>query len=287
MKKNKFGSWIKKRFNNYKSGFKPFNTKLYYKTLLYDFLVLLIISVSFLSFGFLLNRLSENLLGGSTSALELQNAVIQMSTLQLEEFMQEVKLLVFAFLIGLVLIAVAFFCKYSYSRHSIWNNLTRNKSSQKVFFKWILLTFSLLIISTIYIMIVSLISFLVQNFLLLFYYNEIYFYITQVIAMLVSLFLLILLLNLLFSIKLNFVKEFRVWHSIGKGFGLVKEKFKSLIEVIFYQYFTLLLISLAILLPLRHFFDISNITLRVVQFIILLLFLSWSRIYFYKTVKEK
>lgn len=86
-----------------------------------------------------------------------------------------------------------------------------------------------------------------------------------------------------FLVYFSFAERYKVWESIGKGFGLVKAKWKRLWKLWLLALGTAAVVTL-VLLPVRGLFYGYGLT--VLNLVVSLLFLAWMRVYLFKMVKE-
>lgn len=91
-------------------------------------------------------------------------------------------------------------------------------------------------------------------------------------------------LYIYYSIKYHFSLSHKVWHSIGEGLTHMKKMYKQISVIFIYQLVTLMFVNTIMVWVLSKFFSYSLPVQFITQFILFILFLSWSRYYFYQVV---
>jgi len=268
---------FKKFFSNYLNSFKGIK-KLYLKILLIDFLAILFFVGLTLAANFLMLGMISDL--NIDSAEDINLLLSTYSGEELEQF--SIMLYKFA-AISLFVMSVALIASllvFAYSRKLIWKEL--NKKEHHKYWRWAILSISILIIGFLFLIISALIASLVQQIFSLFNWIQIGAFASSLILLLLTM----LIMNVAFAIKHEFAHVGKVWEAIGKGFALIKTKFKKVLPIIFWQFLTLIVANLVIVSIFRYLLKVNSTVIAIVQLIIFLLFISWARIYFYKTVKE-
>jgi len=265
-------------FNNYLESFK----RVPQKVLMADLFCFGSIIGFLYLMKYLISYFGELLLPIGTSQDELKAFVLNNSMDKVKAIVGKVQL--FSIVFSVILILGIFFLTYLYfnSREKVWSYFLK-KHHKKLFFKFILfliLSFLILFVSfLIYLLIMSLLVLLVST---LTHNNPNYISITRSLTLFVG---YIFFLLLFYEFKHNFFKSTLIWSSIGKSFSNFWRNFKKIIKLMCVLVITLVIINFIVLSIIEKIFSQNSIVYLIFQSIIFILFLSWSRNYFYQTVK--
>ncbi|MBT3450380.1 hypothetical protein HN652_01430 [archaeon] len=256
------------------------------KTFSIDFISILFFSLLATIYGFYLNKISANLLE-TWDLTNLNINIFEKSAEELELFSNDLQFFLIFFLIGLTVIIISGLVIYTYSRYRIWKELSPTKKHKHYFLKWIVMVLSLGLIIISFLLLLSSLIVMIREFLLLFYYSEIYYYVAQLISSFIGLYLMVMFINVMFAIKFSFNQSYKVWDSIGKGFGLIRNNLKKSLKICLFEWLTLILLTVIIFLPLNYFFTLSELVSYLIKLIIFVLILAWYRIVFVKHIVKK
>lgn len=264
--------------------------KKFWQTFLIDFIALAIIFASILMFSNYFQNRALAITGGK-SVEQIQEWALSSPEQALPFFEGLKSLLVFGGILLFVII-IGSFLLYSFSQALIWNALADKKLTSKNYWKWNLLLLALLIPlalgGLLYLLIKVLFDSLL-NFLLTlssaFYlqHTELMEIIQLTLSNFASFFLILMLLLLIFLVYYSFVREYKVWQSIGEGFHLFRLKWNKLWRILLFVAFTVLIITF-ILIPIKKIFP-DAFASTIINLAVALLFLAWMRIYVLENVK--
>lgn len=269
---------MNKHFKNYLTSFKL--KKEYWHTLLIDAAFLGAIVSVFIFFGNLLKEKAYMISQGKTTE-QLQQMLLSMDPELAQAFLSNIKVFVITFALGLIVVLAGGLLFYSLSRKLIWDCLLEKKFDKKTYWKWNLLNLVLIIPAAVYLFAFGLARLILGYGVSLFksqmvldeFYN------------LANLFLLFIFIIFIFLVYYNFVKEYKVWESIGKAFHLIKIKWKRIWPMFLLIMGTAVVLSL-VLWPVGRLFAYQAPVLVGINIAVSLLFLAWIRIYVFGTIKE-
>jgi len=270
---------LKRSFHNYLHSFS--NLYKLKQTFVIDLISMFGLFGLFLLLEFLVTKISEKYMG-KVSAESLQEVLLSGSTTQVETYVNDMYMFLLFFFLSLIIFFVLSYFVYYYSRSLIWNRIIHKKLIFKHKFKWALMVLVFLGLITVIIVPLAVIQLVIQETLTLIFNNP---NVVMVGGGLYGIVALLFIFYLYFSIKYHFTKTNKVWHSIGDAFATLKTNAKKLSTIFIYQFLTILIINLAITYPLTRLLNLP-ILLSILQFLLFIFFLSWSRIYFYQTVKS-
>ncbi len=222
-------------------------------------------------FGSLIIKQTVALTGGRTVD-QIQQLILN-NPEQAQAVVGNIKLFLFTFFGGVILILVSSYLLFSLSRFIIWNKLLNKKFDKKRYWKWNLLQLLLLGLFIVYLPIVF-VSKLLINFLI----EGMPAKINTFLNLTSNLLLMLVFVTFVFLVYYSFTKKYQVWNSVADVFALVKKKWTKL-----WKYF-LLVLGTGLLLNLILMLLQPVLTNIVLNIAIFLLFLSWARAFLVKKV---
>ena len=243
-------------------------------TLSIDVVSTALITALFWGYGSILGAKAYALSGGQ-SVEQLKNSLLTGTLENSQIFLAKIKLFTILFIGGAIAIIIITVLVYSLSRAILWYHLM--DLSFQHYWKWngmaILLGFMLLP----YTLLVFLFRYLVNSLIPI--RSQLLFSIVDGIS--ISIFIYLFLI-LTFAITLSFVEKYRVWEAIGHGFYLLKKNRSKLWKTFLFALLIGLLINIKVSLLQTQI--PSPLIFAIVRIGLFLLFLSWLRIYFVKTI---
>lgn len=285
--KNKIISSMKDFTKRLTDSFKSNSLK---QVLKIDFLSLILIIVLLGSFLLTVNYLTSTISQGMDGD-ELGASMLDASQDELNSLLFKVRALVlFFFILGPIILLILALI-YGYSRHKVVEHLDHHKSklSIKDFFKkkWIWSWLGLIILLTIIFSLIIFIFMVIKYALVLVYV----FFLPQEqllweqIVYVFNFIFGVCILFLIFLIEHSLVKTHKAWKSISEGFSIFFDNFKKTTLAVLSSVIILTLFHFIIIYPVSRF--LGNIWIIILQLIIAVLFLSWSRVYLLEILKEK
>jgi len=259
-----------------KHFFRSFTEKKILHIFLLDASFWAFLALLFSGLGKLLKTQSENLLQGRTPE-EVQQLILT-NVAQTETFLSGLKTFFFTLLGGTFLALLVFLLLISLTQGLIWHFLSAKKF--KNYGKWNLLHLALIVPLMIYLFFFFMFKLglnqllaLLSNQTLMTFFNDLFVF-----------FALLIFAFYLFAIYYSFLKEHKIWHSLGEAFHLLKINFPKLGKVFLLSLATALILGLINVLlaklSLPNLIFWSNLFLS-------LLYLAWLRVYFYQTVHHE
>jgi hypothetical protein len=191
---------------------------------------------------------------------------------QLSQYVMQVKSFLVFSAIGAVLLIIVTFLLISLSRTLLWNKLLNKTLSLRRYGKWMLLHLTLLI---------PLLGFFVFYVVIKLGGAVIFALLTKNVSLfsfiqgLLDLTFFIVSMNYLFLSYMHFTRTHRIWKSIGAPFAMMN---KNILTGMGFQLVTMVVISL-LFLPLKDYFFIYPDRQLYVMGVLLLLYISWLRLY--------
>ncbi len=249
----------------------------FWYTLIVDIAFFAVIAFLFQSFGrFVQQKLSQ--LGGMDPT-EIQNIIMSMNPDQIQGYVNQLKWFVFAFIAGWVVIMLVTVLVSSLSRTIIWNRILDRKFSLKRYWRWnlyILLFAAMLILYFAAFLAVKLgLTFLIS------YFNNAY--LVQLFSQLVNLLGFAILLVFLLLANYSFARKYKVFASLADTFATIRKRWSQLWKAFVFSYLVLVVMGLLIALAQFYLFQSSR-NGAFFSIGLLLLYISWLRLYLFKAV---
>jgi hypothetical protein len=266
---------MNKHIRNYLRSFKVNKAFLY--TLIIDVVAILLILGIVLAFGKVLGDKAFALSDGKT-AEQLKVELLSGTEEQALEFLAKAKSFVFVFFAGTVLTFLLLMMAFSFSRAFLWNKIKRSKLTRKNFWRWNGISLIILFLAGAYFLIFAIFR-IAFNVIFPLVGNTIYF----VFAKAVTLFFQLTFLLFVFLVFYSFVHKYKAWESVSDAFNLIKVHWNRIWRMFLLSLLTILLISL-VLYPLGKAFFYRQNLMTIINVVVLVLFMSWQRIYMLKIV---
>ncbi len=267
-----------KAFHSFIRSFMP--RKELFSTFLVDAFILALIVGAFWSFGSLLTAKAYAISGGK-SVEELKMGLLSGSLEYNQNLLRNIQIFTYTLIGGGILLLVMALFGFSWSRAIVWYEITKQKLTRNNYWRWnalsLILLFIFIILAGFYV-----VFRIVFNLLLFFINNQTAFNIINKVL------LAIFLMAFLFWVFLaghSFAQKYRVWESLGNAFHLIKLHWSNLWKAYLFSLGTLLIITVILYLLnwlLRFYPTVYNI----INIVVLLLFLSWMRLYVIEMVDE-
>ena len=246
-------------------------------TFLIGGIILLLLFLVVAGFGQLLTAKAYALSGGK-SPEQLKVDLLNNSIEKNQAFIDSIKSLIYIFVGGVILVALVLLFLYSAIPFFIWNYLLTQSYSLRRYWRWNAFNLVMAIILLIYI---------VFSILLVFITNVLFPSGTGLPRLIFSSVLswIYLLLFFIFytAAAYTFAQKYKVWESIGNAFSLLKEKRSAVGKMSILVMGTILLLYLVLFLTSKILVP-QTIALVTINLALLLLFLSWFRIYLLKVI---
>lgn len=265
-------------YKNYINSFKTLSRS----NLISDLISLPLIFGIFFGFFTYLNKLSKKLFDNKTPEM-MKVEFLSFSIDQMETFTNDLKSFVLFFVIGFSLLIISTIFIYSYSRIRIWSNSLKIKHNKKMLKKFAFSTLLFVPLISLIFFVIYFLQTLLINFVINLFSSQ---YAGEVFKFVTSLIIIFVILNLFFSFKFSLFKSGLVWNSIPEGFSLLRRNFKKLMPVIFLQMVSLFLITLFLNLFLSIIQGVNYLWFDLIRMIMFISLYTWSRNYFYQTVKD-
>lgn len=259
---------------NYLNSFKLNKNFLY--PLVTDIIFVAVIMLAVSLFGGYIQQ-QTTLLG--VNPQNMQQFISTLSAGELQQFLEQVKFLLFTLVGGAILILICSFLLFSYSRSLVWFTLTRKKQK---YWKWnlliIMLLLLLLIYTTVFLIVKLIINLLLQQLTSI---PWVFFIFNQLLTIL----FLVSFILFSFLVFYSFSKRYKVFSAIEKAFSIVKQKWSVLWKSFLFSVLILIVLSLiAALIQKQFFYYAKPIYEQVFQIAIILLFVSWMRSYVFRVI---
>jgi hypothetical protein len=225
-------------------------------------------------FSWMLNSKIKEFSNGQTPE-QLRLLLASMEPDQMNVFMTQIQSYLMFFLVGAIIILVLTLILYSLSRSLIWNKLVHNKFTFNKWKKWILLSVALLIPLIMFLIVYAVVK-IVLNVILVSLISDNT--VLIIFNLIINYGLFLFLLIFIFLVFYSFAKNNKVWSSIGNAFGLIKIK-------LWKYYLFVLIVSLLINVIAYLYSLITSWGTGVVNLLLVVIFLSWARMYLVKVLK--
>jgi hypothetical protein len=199
---------------------------------------------------------------------DLQQYVLSLPPEEMELFYIQIRNFVIQYVAAFILIPILALLLYSLSNALIWNRINKTSLTKKNYWRWNGLYLAMPLF-----MILFAIAFIITRYILQYLPFS-----PELIHGITLLIFLTAFLIFLFTVSFFFVKEYKVFQSIGHALHYLKtHKKRTLIQYAFAL--TTILILQLIQLPFRVYYFIYPTRALVIQVIILLVYLAWLRVY--------
>ncbi|MBI4983119.1 hypothetical protein HZC32_00540 [Candidatus Woesearchaeota archaeon] len=276
--------------------FKPYLTsfkvkKVFWQTFLVELITILLIVAAFYGLGSYFSAKVASLTGDKSVA-ELQELIVN-SPEQALPLVGGLQSTIILCLIILIVLVIGSWMLYSFAQALIWNLLQNKKLTSKTYWKWnwlhLALIFPLLLVGIIGLILIFIFTWLVNSLLGIspsFYFEHLTLMqnLSSLFRGMFSFFLVLILISGVFLVYYSFVREYKVWLSIGEAFHLLKLKWKKLWKV----WLLILLAAIIVtgILLLFKLFITHPTSTTIFDLVVSLMFLSWMRIYLLEQFKE-
>ena len=220
-------------------------------------------------------KLSDSLQGRT---MEQVQSLILSSPEQAQQILLSLKSSLVIFIVVNLVLAIAFFMFYSYTRSFIWNNLRNKKFKNN--FKWNGLNLALFIPLLGYILVCFFIG-LFLKYIYRSFTNDIVFTILNASINLIFIMIFILYLFIVYYV---FTDKNKVWNSIGESFNLIKLKWSKLWVMFLYVIAVIVVVNLFLYLVGSKILLGYPTAFSVINSLSLFLIFTWMRIYLVKTI---
>ena len=245
-----------------------------------DTFILLVLFFSFTLFGNWAQSESWTVSGGMSQE-QIQQLLLSTPD-KIEPFITQMLDFLIYFLGGLLLLIVVSLFLFSLSRALVWNKMLGKKFTVHHYWRWnvlhLVLILPLLLYGFSYLLFKLLFNFLVSAIT----HNQQAF---EVAGRIVDAFFLLFLLLFVGILYYYFTEKYRIFESFKLAFIFLKQKIKITGILLSFSFCTLLFLSI-IGFSLKILFPLQLAFLNVAQAVLLLLFLSWFRLYLVKTLHE-
>ncbi len=260
------------------------NPKTILKTVLWDVIFIASVIILFLLLSGLITILSAEYMGLANGNVE--SLLSELSSEELDGLFTYIYGVLITFSIGIIVVMLLTLISYSFTRKKIWALLDKKSYSFKFknggwkeLFSFLGLAFTFLFL----LILGSIPLFLIQGVItwIVYLFGE-YITIASFLSQAAGLLWLVFLLQLFFSIKYDWSRKKKLWYSIGDGFSNWIQLIKKNGLDFLLQWGTLVLVSMIIVQALIQLLSYSSMVPNIVQAIIYIFFLSWSRYYFFQ-----
>ncbi len=185
------------------------------------------------------------------------------------------------FLVGFIVLIIAYVLLFSYSRAFIWNMLRGKKFSMKRYWRWNAVNVILFVLFVIYLIAFSMVKFITSAFL-----RNIHSPVVSVVVDgTITLSLLGIFMLFTFLVYYTFVERYKVWESVGNAFHLIGAKWSQLWKVFLLSIFVMGVVNL-----LLYGFGSAVVflprTFALLSFVAMLLTIAWMRVYVVRVLRE-
>ena len=248
-------------------------SKSFRRNFIVDVLTVVVITLLFLGFGaFLEQKANEISDGKSIEQLKVDLLAGDVESNQL--FVDNIRSFTYYFVGGGIILLLLTFILFSYSRQLIWKN------SLKINWKWNGIILILLILFILYLLFYALVRLIVNSYLT--FGNQTS---ADIFSQSLNAFFFLIFITFTFLTYYNFVHKNKVWETIGSTFSLIKVKWAILWKSFLLIVLTGIIISIiTYYIQKQLIFQPAWVTSSL-SIGILLLFLSWTRLYLVDTIK--
>ena len=264
------------------------NPKLILKSVLWDLAFFTIVFLLFFAFSSVITILSSEYIG--LAGTNFESLLQELSVDELDSLFLYIRNVMVFFTVGLVSISLAALASFSFTRKKIWATINQNDYSFNFrnggwmkLFSFIGLAITLLFFSLLAVVPLILIQ---DIFVKLVYFFGDYPFAAKIVSQSAGLLWFVVFLQLFFSIKSFWTKNNSVWFSVGSGFSLWIKTIKNNFSDILSQWAILVLSLIIILQILIKLFPTKLIIMYIIQILIYLFFISWSRLYFTQQIES-
>lgn len=270
---------MNKHFRTYLDSFKP-KKELFY-IFIVDVLFWGIIFGLFSLFGQIMQGKSWLLTKGKTPE-QIQQLLLTMQPEEMQAFFLQMKSFMVFFIIGLMVLGAITLLLFSLSRGLIWNKLVERKLTSKSYWKWNGLNLALIMPLLVYLLVFAIVKILFNLFIVLAITNQTF---LSLASDFINIIFLLGWLVFGFLVGYSFVKEYKVWKSLGEAFGLIKLKWKNIWRMFLLALGTAMVLGLALGLAGKGLIYQKELLVGL-NAVVFLLFLAWMRVYAVKIMKE-
>jgi hypothetical protein len=247
----------------------------------YELLFYAVVVPLYLLFSSILDRKLE-----AINAMDILSKISQESmmnvtaaqTQEIELLAMSLKNIISFFIIGLIIFIIVALLVYSLSRNLIWNYLLKKKFDRKTYLKFNLLNITLAIMLAVVLLILSVLR--IPVIIALANIS-----VDFAVVFLSSLFLVfyIAIIYFIYLVYINYVKTSKVFKSFNKTFKLIKTKFAN----IGISYLFILVFSIVISIAARLIWLLPAAIQTYFNLAVVLLFLTWMKVYIADVYKQK
>lgn len=246
--------------------------EIFYPFLL-DLLAIILIVLLLVGYGTLLQSRSDAITGGK-SVDEVKAMLLSGSEQYNQQFLAKIQVIGLIFFGGGLLFILASLFLYSLSSRLGWNFLLKKQTN---YWRWngltLLLSFLSLLTALIYAGFNLLVGIIFSSD------NTPFLLFVRLVGMLIVL----AFGSYCFLASYSFNHKYKVWEAVGEGFSLVKKEWIKLWKVYLFSVFTFILLNLLIYL-IALAIGIGETAYSVLGASVSLLFFSWMRYYYLKTL---
>jgi hypothetical protein len=236
-------------------------------------LVFMTIIVSLASlFNWLLTVKSNTFSNGQTPE-QVKLLFASMGPDQMNSFVNQLQSYLYFLIIGFIIIAVTTLILFSLSRAMIWSKLLKNKLSIKNWKRWVLLNIAILVPILLFLIIYAIVKIMINLIITSVITNN---NALLIVNLVINYALFLFLLIFIFLVFYSFAKDQKVWQSIGHSFSLIKKTF--------WKYYLFVLIVSLLMNVIGYLISLLIASL-IINMILLVLFISWARVYLVKVLK--
>jgi len=281
---------MNRHLQNFMDSFNSGKDFLYF--FLADLVTFSLIFVIFSWFTAYLQQKSFEVMQGK-SMEELQQILASSNPEQVLPFLNSLRSFLIWAVAGIIILAVLSFLLYSLSRAVIWYHVGNKKVTKKTYWRWNLLNLSLIIPLSFFLLIFFVVKILASTIVsMIFTLFPVFFAIHSKFAEnfrlafngAVSFYLVLSFLVIIFMIYNRFSHNYKVWESLGSGFGVYKKNWKKLSVMVLFAAVVALAVSLAGIVVKGSVYSPT-----ILMFFNLALgsaFLAWLRLYVLKAVSH-
>ncbi|MBU0470854.1 MAG: hypothetical protein KKA62_03910 [Nanoarchaeota archaeon] len=263
-------------FKNYLDSFSF--KKRFWQIFAVDTATLFILTALWMTLGNLLTARAFAISGGK-SIEELKAVMLSGSLNANEALLASIKSFVYIFTIGIIIATILTFIIFSLSRMIIWEKILKNKFSWKSFSKWNGLAVLVFFISLLYLLIFSLAR-MIFNLSTLSLGENTYLTLLQFL----NYFFFLAFLIFVFVLFYSFTEVGKVWQSVSHASHIIKTRWSRLWKQFLLIYLTGLIVGFFISYLQRFFFQYPDWVYPVINLGLLLLYISWLRLYLLKAI---
>ncbi|PIN74240.1 hypothetical protein COV20_01335 [Candidatus Woesearchaeota archaeon CG10_big_fil_rev_8_21_14_0_10_45_16] len=221
------------------------------------------------------------LLSGGRTAEQIQQMLLTAPTEVVQSFSNDLKSLFYIMVVGGLLLIIASLFLYTFSRAYLWNTLLKKKFSKKNYWRWNGLYLLIMLISVLYAGLVFIVSFLLSSLIALIPEPNTVALLTKTLN---SGFWMLFLI-FIFITSYYFAKNYKVFRSLGEAFQSFNKRWPSLWRLFLWS--LLILVALGFVnFGVTRYLIFRQTPLFVYNFIITILYLSWLRLYVFKSLSQ-